>query len=68
MAVAAGETVSEPESGLVPVQLPEAVQLVTLVEDQLRVDVCPWVIIVGVAVKLSAGDGRAKYLNTTLVN
>ncbi len=52
-----GETVWVPETALLPVQAPEAVQEVRLkVEDQLKVEELPEVILVGDAVKLKPGD------------
>jgi len=55
--VAVGETICEPEIFLVPVQPPEAVQELALVDDQLSVDDCPLAMSVGEAEKLSIGAG-----------
>ena len=63
MVVTAGDTDCEPEVVLVPDQSALAVQLVALVEDQVRVElgggtVSVIVIEVGVAVKVTVGRGR----------
>jgi hypothetical protein len=45
----------EPLVALLPVQPPEAVQDVTLVEDQVRVEVAPLATVLGLAVRVTAG-------------
>jgi hypothetical protein len=50
-----GETDWVPEVALLPLQAPEAVQEVALVEDQLRVELEPEDIEVGLAVRESVG-------------
>ncbi len=52
-----GETDWVPEVAFVPVQPPEAVQLVALVDDQVSVDDCPDVTEVGEAVRETVGAG-----------
>jgi hypothetical protein len=47
----------EPLIPLLPDQLPEAVQAVALVEDQLSVDALPLAMVLGLAVKLTVGAG-----------
>jgi hypothetical protein len=50
-----GETDWVPEVALLPLQAPEAIQEVALVEDQLRVELEPEDIEVGLAVRESVG-------------
>jgi hypothetical protein len=52
---AVGESVSEPLTVCVPLQLPDAEQLVALVELHVSVEDWPAVIDVGVAVKVTVG-------------
>ena len=52
---AVGETVSEPLTVCVPLQLPDAEQLVALVELHVSVEDWPAVIDVGVAVRVTVG-------------
>jgi hypothetical protein len=52
---AVGETVSEPLTVCVPLQLPDAEQLLALVELHVSVEDWPAVIDVGVAVRVTAG-------------
>ena len=54
----------EPEIDLVPVHplVPDALQEVALVEDQVRVEDCPEVIEVGLAVRETVGTGDVMYL------
>jgi hypothetical protein len=47
----------EPLVALLPVQPPEAVQDVALVEDQVRVEVAPLATVLGLAVRVTAGAG-----------
>jgi hypothetical protein len=47
----------EPLVVLLPVQPPEAVQDVALVEDQVRVEVAPLATVLGLAVRVTAGAG-----------
>ena len=47
----------DPLTGLVPVQAPEAVQEVALLDDQVRVDALPLVTVLGAADKLTVGAG-----------
>ena len=54
---AVGETVSEPLRVCVPLQLPDAEQLVALVELHVSVEDWPAVIDVGVAVRVTVGVG-----------
>jgi hypothetical protein len=58
--VAEGETDWEPLTLLVPVQPPEAVQLVAFDADQLSVVDCPAVIDVDVAARLNVGAEVAR--------
>ena len=53
--LAVGETVSEPLTVCVPLQLPDAEQLVALVELHVSVEDWPAVIDVGVAVRVTVG-------------
>ena len=48
-------TCSVPLVGFVPIQLPEALQVVALVEDQLSVVVSPLPTVVGSAVSVTVG-------------
>ena len=52
-----GDTVRVPLVALVPVQLPEAVHEVALVEDQVTVETWPVVIRVGLAEIVTVGGG-----------
>src|SRR5579863_4874439 len=55
---AVGATIMLPLAGSAPLQAPPALQLVPLLEVQVRVTLCPRVIVVGVAVRVTtAGDG-----------
>lgn len=56
VAVSVG-VVSEPAVASEPLQPPEAVQAVALVDDQVRADVAPLFTVVGFAVKVTAGAG-----------
>lgn len=56
VAVSAG-VVCEPAVASVPLQPPEAVQAVALVEDQVSADVAPLLTVTGFAVKVTAGAG-----------
>ena len=47
----------EPLTALDPDQAPEALQEVALVEDQLMVEVPPLVIVLGLAVRATVGEG-----------
>ena len=47
----------EPVNAWLPDQPPEAVQAVALVEDQVRVDAVPLLTVLGLAEKLTVGDG-----------
>jgi hypothetical protein len=49
--------VCEPAVGSAPLQPPEAVQAVALVEDQVSVDVAPLLTVAGFAVRVTAGAG-----------
>jgi hypothetical protein len=51
------EVLVEPLIGFVPAQPPEAVQDVAFVEDQLSVEVAPFLTVLGLAVKVTAGVG-----------
>lgn len=57
---------TEPEVALFPLQPPEAVQKVALVDDQLSVDEPPLAIVVGVAVSVT--DGAANCVTVTLTD
>ena len=57
--MAVGATLCVPEIDLPPLQLPEAVQEVALVDDQVSVDEAPLVMLVGFA-----GLGFAGYRST----
>jgi hypothetical protein len=50
---------SEPLSALAPAQPPDAVQLLALVVDQLRVEVPPFATVVGEALNVIVADGGA---------
>jgi hypothetical protein len=50
-------TLADPEVALVPLQLPVAVQLVALVEDQVSVLLAPAMIEAGLALRLAVGIG-----------
>lgn len=52
-----GETTDVPDVARVPLQLPEAVQLLALVLDQVSVDDSPSSIDVGAAVNVTVGAG-----------
>jgi hypothetical protein len=56
VAVKAG-VACEPAVAIEPLQPPEAVQAVALVDDQVSADVAPFFTVAGVAVKLTAGAG-----------
>ena len=47
----------EPLAALVPVQAPDAVQVVELVADQVRVEPLPLATVLGLAAKVTAGAG-----------
>lgn len=47
----------EPLTALLPDQAPEAVQVVALAADQVRVELLPLLIVLGLAVKLTVGAG-----------
>ena len=47
----------EPPVDRTPLQPPEAVQEVALIEDQVRVEAAPLVTVLGVALKVTAGVG-----------
>jgi hypothetical protein len=49
------EVATEPLIGFVPLQPPEAVHDVALVEDQVSVDLAPLAIVLGFAVRVTAG-------------
>lgn len=58
--VAAGVSIIEPESGCVPLQAPEALQLVALVTVQLSVAELPMLTVVGLRLSVTSGaDGIA---------
>ncbi len=67
MPVAVGVTVCEPLVASVPVQLPLAVQLVALLDDQVSVAVLPTAIEVADSVKLGAGGGAPVTVKLTEV-
>jgi hypothetical protein len=48
---------SEPLVPLVPDQAPEAVQAVALADDQVRVELLPLVMVLGLAVRAAVGAG-----------
>jgi hypothetical protein len=48
----------DPFAGWLPDQVPEAVQEVALVDDQLNVDAVPLATVLGLAVKLTVGAGE----------
>ena len=56
----------DPEMLLVPDQAPEAVQEVALFADQVRVDALPLLIVLGLALRLTVGEGFA--LTATVVD
>jgi hypothetical protein len=49
----------DPEILLAPDQAPEAVQEVALLDDQVRVDALPLLIVLGLALRLTVGEGFA---------
>jgi hypothetical protein len=49
--------VCDPLSGLAPDQDPEAVQAVALVDDQVRAELLPLAIVLGLATRLMVGTG-----------
>jgi hypothetical protein len=65
---AVGETVSEPLTVCVPLQLPDAEQLVALVELHVSVEDWPAAIDVGVAVRVTVGVGVDAVVTVTLAN
>jgi hypothetical protein len=65
---AVGETVSEPLTVCVPLQLPDAEQLVALVELHVSVEDWPAVIDVGVAVRVTEGVGVDAVVTVTLAD
>jgi hypothetical protein len=62
------ETVSEPLTVCVPLQLPDAEQLVALVELHVSVEDWPTVIDVGVAVRVTVGVGVDAVVTVTLAD
>jgi hypothetical protein len=63
-----GITDCDPDTGRLPFQPPEAEQEVALVADQLRVEDWPWVIVVGLAVKLTVGGGGPPEVTVTVTD
>ncbi len=57
VAAVSGAVLWEPLVASAPLQPPEAVHEVALVDDQLRVEVLPLVIVLGLAVSVTAGAG-----------
>jgi len=55
--VLVGDTARVPLVAFVPVQPPEAVHEVTLVEDQVTVEILPEVMLVGLAENATVGGG-----------
>jgi hypothetical protein len=53
-----GDTVRVPLVAFVPVQPPEAVHEVALVEDQVTIETLPEVMLVGLAENVTVGAGR----------
>ena len=51
---------SLPDTTLLPLQAPDAVQLVALVEDQLKVEEAPLEIDIGFALRLTVGAGTTE--------
>jgi hypothetical protein len=49
--------VKEPFTGSLPLHPPVAVQAVALVEDQVKADVAPFLIVLGLAVRVTEGAG-----------
>jgi hypothetical protein len=66
--VEAGETASDPLTGLVPLHPPDAAQLVALAEVQVSVEDWPAVIDVGVAVRVTVGVGVDAVVTVTLAD
>jgi len=56
----------DPEILFAPDQAPEAVQEVALLDDQVRVDALPLLIVLGLALRLTVGEGFA--LTATVVD
>ena len=67
MAVLVGDTVRVPLVAFVPVQPPEAVHEVALVEDQVSVAFCPDTIVDGAADKVTVGTVGALTTVTVLL-
>ena len=52
--------VSLPDTALLPLQAPDAVQLLALVEDQFKVEDAPLEIDIGFALRLTVGAGTTE--------
>jgi hypothetical protein len=59
-----GDTATEPLVARVPVQPPEALQAVAFLDDQLRVELPPELIVTGVAVNVTIGIPDAWTVST----
>jgi hypothetical protein len=55
--VLVGDTIRVPLVAFLPVQLPEAVHEVALVEDQVTIEILPEVMLVGLAENATVGGG-----------
>ena len=64
--VAVGQTTSEPLVARLPLQPPEAIQLVASVELQLKVADCSWSITNGDADRFTAGTGAVTPFTVTV--
>ncbi len=62
--VAAGVTVCIPDVARLPLQAPLATQLVALLEDQVKVELCPEMMVIGAAVSCTEGIGNATSIST----
>jgi hypothetical protein len=55
--VVVGDTATGPPEAAFPVEKPVPVHAVALVEDQVRVEDCPELIVVGFAIRVAIGVG-----------
>jgi hypothetical protein len=62
--VLVGDTVRVPLAALLPIQLPEAVHEVALVEDQVTIEILPEIMLVGRAENATAGFADAANVDT----
>jgi hypothetical protein len=62
--VLAGDTARKPAGAFVPVQPPEAVHEIALVEDQVTIEILPAVMLVGLAENATVGVPQNSTANT----